>query len=99
MLKRPNFDTDDLALAIAVWICSLPLIVAPAFGLKIAGLTAVVMLVLFLILCWGTFRQRLFKGQAPIRMRSGSRLGFTEADGFDKGKPRPKKVPLEREGA
>jgi hypothetical protein len=68
MLKRLNFDSDDLALAIVLWICSLPLIaliVAPAFGLKIAGLTAVILLSIFLILCWGTFRQRLFKGDAP----------------------------------
>jgi hypothetical protein len=35
MLKRLNFDSDDLALAIVLWICSLPLIaliVAPVFG-------------------------------------------------------------------
>lgn len=44
MLRRLNFDADDLALSLALWICSLPfiaLIVFPAFGLKIAGLPAV----------------------------------------------------------
>jgi Na+/melibiose symporter-like transporter len=68
MLKRLNFDADDLGLAIVLWICSLPLlalIIAPAFGLKVAGLTAVILLAIFLALCWGTFRQRLFRGQAP----------------------------------
>ncbi len=68
MLTRPKFDSEDLALAIVLWICSLPLIaliVAPAFGLKIAALTAVVLLVLFTVACWGIFHQRLFHDRPP----------------------------------
>ena len=68
MFRRLNIDSGDLALTIVLWICSLPLIaliIVPAFGLKIAGLTAVVLLVLFLILCWGTFCQPLFRGRFP----------------------------------
>ncbi|MEX2161570.1 MAG: hypothetical protein WD751_06600 [Anaerolineales bacterium] len=68
MLKGFNLDADDIALAIVLWVCSLPLIAliaAPAFGWKIAGLTAIILLALFLVLCWGTFRQPLFRGRVP----------------------------------
>lgn len=56
MFKRLIFRSDWMALAFAVWLCSLPLvaiIVIPVFGLKAAAGAAIGLLVLALMVCWG----------------------------------------------
>lgn len=56
MLKRFGFHSDEMLLALAVWLCSLPLIglvVIPLFGLKVAGITALVLLFSLMAICWG----------------------------------------------
>ena len=43
MFKRLGFLSDEMALAITLWLCSLPLVVilvVPFFGLKLGGLAA-----------------------------------------------------------
>lgn len=68
MFERFNLDTDDLALAFVIWLCSLPLIallVIPLFGLKVGGFTAIVLLFALLIICWGTFRHGVSKAGFP----------------------------------
>jgi len=66
MFKRRLFNSEDLAFALTLWLCTLPLIaliLVPAFGLSLGGLTAVVLLAFSLGLCWaastGLFRSRL----------------------------------------
>ncbi len=56
MHKRLGFQFDTMVLALAVWLCSLPLvalIVIPLFGLKVAGIVALGLFFVALALCWG----------------------------------------------
>ena len=66
MFKRRLFNSEDLAFALILWLCTLPLIaliLVPVIGLSLGGLTAVALLALSLGLCWaasaGFFRGRL----------------------------------------
>ncbi len=68
MLKKLHFlnrvFSDDMAVALALWLCSLPLVgllVVPFFGL-IAGLVAAVALLIgAMIVCWGICGWKVFK--------------------------------------
>ena len=56
MLSRFGIHSDTMLLALAVWLCSLPLmalIVIPLFGLKVAGGVALGLLVVALAVCRG----------------------------------------------
>jgi hypothetical protein len=56
MLPRLGFQSDAMILALAVWLCSLPLVailVIPFFGLKTAAIVALGSLIVVLIICWG----------------------------------------------
>lgn len=56
MFKRLGFHSDEMALALTLWLCSLPLaaiLVVPFFGLKVAGLVALALLILAMAMCWG----------------------------------------------
>lgn len=56
MQKQINRHFDDMVLAVAVWMCVLPLIglfVLPFLGLKISLLAAAGLLIGLLIICWG----------------------------------------------
>lgn len=65
MLKRLGFHFDEVALALMVWLCTLPLvglIVIPLFGLKVAGVVALALLVVVVIICWGICSWKIYKG-------------------------------------
>ena len=67
MLKRLGFHFDDMALALVVWLCSLPLValvVIPLFGLKVAGIVALALFFVAMALCWGICGWKVFNGQA-----------------------------------
>ena len=67
MLKRLGFHFDEMALALVVWLCSLPLValvVIPLFGLKVAGIVALALFFFAMALCWGICGWKVFKGQA-----------------------------------
>ncbi|MHB8776593.1 MAG: hypothetical protein ACYC6R_02375 [Anaerolineales bacterium] len=56
MLRRLDNRLDDMALAIIVWMCTLPLIgmlVLPLFGLNVGLMVAAVLLIAILVICWG----------------------------------------------
>ena len=58
MLRRFANHFDDMALAIVIWMCTLPLVgllIFPFFGLKISLLIAV------LVLCWGICSWKIYK--------------------------------------
>jgi len=68
MFRRLGFHSDEMALALVLWLCSLPLvalIVIPFFGLKTAGVMALALLVLFTILCWGVCTWKIGAGRGP----------------------------------
>lgn len=56
MRGRISVEADTMLLALALWLCALPLVailVIPWFGLKAAALVALLLLFVTLILCWG----------------------------------------------
>jgi hypothetical protein len=53
--KHCDDQFDAMVLALAVWLCSLPLvalIVIPSLGLKAAGVIALSLLLIALAVCW-----------------------------------------------
>ena len=53
-----------MALAIALWMCMLPLVgllIFPFFGLKIALLAALTLLIFILAICWSACSLKILK--------------------------------------
>lgn len=51
-----NFHVEDMALALVLWLCSLPLVallVIPFFGWKAAAFVALVLFLMAMAVCWG----------------------------------------------
>lgn len=64
MFKRLGSHSDSMILALAIWLCSLPLvllIVVPLLGLTAAGIAALVLLLAALALCWGVCSWKVFQ--------------------------------------
>lgn len=54
-ISRRRLDWVPMGLALCVWLCTLPfvfLLVAPWFGVRIAVVTALVLLVVVGVACW-----------------------------------------------
>ena len=66
--QQKGVCAPTMALSLCVWLCSLPLVfflVTPFFGWKIAGLTALGVLVALLVACFGICTTNLYrKGDA-----------------------------------
>ncbi len=63
MLKRFANHFDDMALAIIIWMCTLPLVallVFPFFGLKISLLVLAGLLIAILVVCRGICSWKIF---------------------------------------
>ncbi len=64
MLKRFACHFDDMALAIIIWMCTLPLVgllIFPFVGLQISLLVAAGLLVAILVVCWGICSWKIFQ--------------------------------------
>jgi len=64
MFKQLGSHSDSMLLALVVWLCSLPLavfIVAPLFGLKVAGLVVLLLFFVVLAICWGVCTWKVFQ--------------------------------------
>lgn len=62
MFRRLGYHSDEMLIAFAVWLCSLPLvglIVLPLFGQTVAGVTAVVLFFVLMAICWGACTWKL----------------------------------------
>ena len=56
MFKLSHFHSEDMGLALIIWICTLPLVafvVAPLLGTWVAGLTALALFIVIMAACWG----------------------------------------------
>lgn len=56
MFRKLSFDIGDMALALVLWLCSLPLVaifVVPFFGLKVGAIAAVALFLVAMAICWG----------------------------------------------
>ncbi len=64
MLKRFASHFDDMALAILIWMCTLPLVgllVVPSFGLKVGLVVASALFIVTVIICWGVCSWKFFR--------------------------------------
>lgn len=64
MLKRLTVHFDDMVLAIAVWMCSLPLVgllVIPLLGLKASLVVAATLFIIVVIICRGICGWKIFR--------------------------------------
>lgn len=64
MIKRISFHSEDMALALLLWLCSLPLvglIIIPFFGLKVAAVVGLALFFLATAICWGICAWKVFK--------------------------------------
>ncbi len=68
MLKKLHVDLGDMALALTLWLCSLPLIalvVIPLFGLRVAAIVALVAFFVAMTICWGICGWKLAQKGTP----------------------------------
>lgn len=64
MFKLTHFYSEDMALALIIWICTLPLVafvVAPLLGPRVAGLTAIALFIAIMGACWGVCGWKLVR--------------------------------------
>lgn len=64
MRKRLTAHFDDMALALTVWMCSLPLVglfVVPFLGLQIGFLFAAILFIIIVVICWGICGWKIFR--------------------------------------
>lgn len=56
MGSRRRFSSDEMMVALFVWVCTLPvigLLILPRFGLSGALMAALIALLALMLLCWG----------------------------------------------
>lgn len=56
MTSRFHFDYGDMALALILWFCTLPLIgliVLPLLGMRAAAIAALALFLILMAVCWG----------------------------------------------
>jgi hypothetical protein len=64
MLEKFKLGLDDMALAVVIWLCSLPLVgllVIPFFGLKVGLIVAAILFIAAMLVCWGICSWKLFR--------------------------------------
>ena len=64
MLRRFASHFDDMALAITIWMCTLPLVgllVVPFFGLKVGLIVAAALFIAAMVICWGICGWKVFR--------------------------------------
>ena len=64
MLRRFAGHFDDMALAIIIWMCTLPLVgllVVPFFGLKAGLVAAAALFIAAMVICWGICGWKVFR--------------------------------------
>lgn len=67
MFKRLGFQSEEMGLAIMLWLCSLlpvALIIAPLFGLKVAGVVALALFLAAMAICWLLCGWQVIKGRS-----------------------------------
>jgi len=64
MFRRFASHFDDMALAVLIWMCTLPLVglfVLPFFGLETSLIAAMALLITILVICRGICSWKIFK--------------------------------------
>ena len=66
MFGKFSVNLDDMALALVLWLCTLPLVglfIVPFFGLKVAAIAAIALFIAAMSICWGICGWKLFRDQ------------------------------------
>ena len=69
MFRRLTFHSEDMALALFLWLCSLPLvalIVLPLFGRTVAAIVALALFFLAMAICWGICTWKIVKTEPSV---------------------------------
>jgi hypothetical protein len=64
MFQKFRIGLDDMALAITIWLCTLPLVgllVIPFFGLQVGLIVAAALFIVAMAMCWGICSWKIFK--------------------------------------
>ena len=64
MFRRIGFHSEEMALALFLWLCSLPLvafIVMPLFGRTVAAIVALALFFVAMAICWGICTWKIVK--------------------------------------
>ena len=70
MFKRLGHHSEEMALALILWLCSLPLIafiVLPLFGRAAALAVAVALLFVALAVCWGFCTWKVLEVESSVK--------------------------------
>jgi hypothetical protein len=65
MHRKLHYDFGDMAIALTLWLCTLPLVailVIPLFGMKVAALVALLLFFVMMAVCWGNCGWKAIKG-------------------------------------
>ena len=64
MFRKFSVNLDEMALAIGLWLCTLPLVglfIVPFLGLKVAAVVAVALFIFAMAVCWGVCGWKIFR--------------------------------------
>jgi len=64
MFRKFSVNLDEMALAMVLWLCTLPLVgllIVPFFGLKAAAVVAVAFFIFAMAVCWGICGWKVFR--------------------------------------
>lgn len=64
MFRKFSANLDDIALALVLWLCTLPLVgllIVPFFGLKVGLVVAVALFIVAMVICWGICSWKIYK--------------------------------------
>ncbi len=73
MLRKLGRYSDDMAVALTLWMCSLPLVgilIVPFFGWKAGLAAAAALLIGAMVVCWGICGWKVFGGDGSTHLRS-----------------------------
>ena len=64
MFRKLHFDFGDMALALVLWLCSLPLVallIVPFMGLKFGAIIAFILFFVAMAICWGVCDWKIYR--------------------------------------
>ena len=76
-MKRLGFHSEEMTLALMLWLCSLSLVavvVIPLFGLRVAAVVALALFGVAMAVCWGLCGGKVY--QALTRKGEEALIGF-----------------------
>ncbi len=83
MVRRFHVDAGDMALALILWLCSLPLVallVVPFFGPKGGAIVAAALLFVALAICWGACGWKAYQSLTRVGRRDKGEASSGAAD-------------------